>query len=605
MAWVRFVVVVVAIWMAGGPAFAWEFSMRGELKWNIYNLWCGGSYQLFGPHDADAGAGPRGYALNNRNLWGGVNDFYNRFYSSYAAVQTTYMDLYPQIRINRALRISSKLRIGSEDAEAAGEYRNNSHFPGTDRAFGEVYVSQLWVTADVPWGVVLFGKRPATFGIGTWFSSANTTTESLALIVPYGPFRFICSYFPVRPAHWWAGDHLFFGYDDLPLVDASRSNWARINRVPEGDDASVHRSPEFGVGLTYQSGSFEMGAYYHHVRWHAGPEAYSDIQFVMVPRDFEASWGVLYTKYNNGRFFFNAELDAFYGTVRNGHSQLYVSPYNDSPFVDFQAPDSGSVFQSTYTEMLRAAIETGLIFGPTKITAMWAWIPGFDRRHGIYIDRQPNSVWLAENAQNTPFVEHKRPPGMITLDANYANAGFFKPYSYLLAFQYGSGVGTGTGLVGGDDPKTDLNRDGQMLDANVYAARIDYAVAANLNLWVSFLWAERLSHGYGWGHIGITGFPEHPEYDNRGSFNAPSPAIPDNFLGYEWNIGFAWKLLEGLTLEWRLAYWQPGDWWKFAVVSKSNPNWADPDDDPVLFGTWPDRAIDPIYGMEIVTTVAF
>ena len=44
-----------------------------------------------------------------------------------------------------------------------------------------------------------------------------------------------------------------------------------------------------------------------------------------------------------------------------------------------------------------------------------------------------------------------------------------------------------------------LSGDGYILDAFVLAGRLDYAVAANLNLFGSFFWAQRNSDGYEWG----------------------------------------------------------------------------------------------------------
>ena len=39
-------------------------------------------------------------------------------------------------------------------------------------------------------------------------------------------------------------------------------------------------------------------------------------------------------------------------------------------------------------------------------------------------------------------------------------------------------------------------------DASIWAARLDYAVASNLNIYGSFFWADRTSKsGYGWGFI--------------------------------------------------------------------------------------------------------
>ena len=77
-----------------------------------------------------------------------------------------------------------------------------------------------------------------------------------------------------------------------------------------------------------------------------------------------------------------------------------------------------------------------------------------------------------------------------------------------------------------------------------------------------------------------------------------APTIPDNNLGWEFDAGFDWKLLEGLTVNATFGYWQPGKWFNFACVSRTNPGWTA----PAVGNGWgitPDRNIDAIYGMEM------
>ena len=89
-----------------------------------------------------------------------------------------------------------------------------------------------------------------------------------------------------------------------------------------------------------------------------------------------------------------------------------------------------------------------------------------------------------------------------------------------------------------------------MRDAFVLAARFDYAVAANLNVFLSFLRAERTSNGYSWGCIGpnagLGAFPATPDGNINLNLNRypASPNIPDGSLGAEIMLGLDWKLLE-------------------------------------------------------------
>ena len=70
-----------------------------------------------------------------------------------------------------------------------------------------------------------------------------------------------------------------------------------------------------------------------------------------------------------------------------------------------------------------------------------------------------------------------------------SNTSVFRPYSYLMV--YGYGLGSSFARDTGD---------GFVQDATFYGARLDYAAAANLNLFGSFAWAERFSQsGFLWG----------------------------------------------------------------------------------------------------------
>ena len=115
-------------------------------------------------------------------------------------------------------------------------------------------------------------------------------------------------------------------------------------------------------------------------------------------------------------------------------------------------------------------IECGAVAGPAKISFLWAYYPGPDRRGGKLIDRQPTIVALFS------------PNGGVNL---------YFPYSLLLGYDYGSG----------NDSITRSSNHGFITDASTYGVRLDYAVAANLNAYATFLYASRVSQGYGWGWI--------------------------------------------------------------------------------------------------------
>jgi hypothetical protein len=181
-----------------------------------------------------------------------------------------------------------------------------------------------------------------------------------------------------------------------------------------------------------------------------------------------------------------------------------------------------------------------------------------------------------------------------------------------LSYNYGAGLNA-----------YNLSFDGYMRDANVFAARVDYAVAANLNIYGTFFWAERTSNGYGWGCIApndpgdplVAAAPTPPvllapsgvnDGNIRISVNgAPgSPNIPDPALGWELNAGFDWKLLEGLTTGVLVAYWFPGKWFRYACIDRSVGNWNIPSAGN-FWGTRPDRSIDPLLGGQVTLNYSF
>jgi len=179
-----------------------------------------------------------------------------------------------------------------------------------------------------------------------------------------------------------------------------------------------------------------------------------------------------------------------------------------------------------------------------------------------------------------------------------------------------------------------------MTDAITYGLRIDHAVAANLNVSGSFFMAQRQSKGWGWGSLtmvgpnGGIGVPRVALLGGFGQLRAQflngngtpgwtggvvAPSIPDDNLGWEVTAGVNWKILEGLTINLRAAYWHVGEWFKFACVDKqfvstgtvlAVPNdgtYINPraGDGPWGWGVNPSRNIDPIVMFQGVMTVDF
>jgi hypothetical protein len=543
-------------------AEAWEFQMEGGYSWNYYAAHQLGKNGFFGPYDVDAA----GAGLGQLNFWAGENKWPGCFAGANTNLNTQYMEIESEIRINKAVRLRGNYYLGdttTNPTAPAGEYQNSTA-PGALNPIWLGTWTKFWGSAQTPWGILVAGKRPFAFGIGTIFNGEDcTTSESLGLVVPYGPMRYGIVFYPSR-------------------------NLASFDPVQTGpEDGNNQRSPHLGGFVTYSAGPIQVGYLQEIAKWYQGPESQSPQNADFIPRDFFLTDGVAFVKYDNGRLFFNAEYSFFKSTVRHQPSLSGLDQNGGPPSVGGVA-GAGSVFQTTYTDCDRVAVECGLYAGPAKATLFWAWMSGPDRRHGVLIDRQGHALWLAP--RNGPLGSGVDEASLLNLHPNASNAGIFVPYSYLLIFNYGTG-GNYFNIQG----------DGQVNDANIYAARLDYAVAANLNVWSSFLWADRVSHGYGWGFIapGAGG----AAYTRLGNYTTPAPAIPDSNLGWECNVGMAWGLLEGLVFSGRFAYWQPGNWFKYACVSRTDAVWNAP-----VAPTWgvdPDRTIDPVIALEMALGFEF
>jgi len=508
------------------------------------------------------------------------------------------MILHPQFRINKAVRIRGKYRVGSyrlpenflsANTSTAAVMRfgvvgepwrwfgnnltnatslagagnqdfisfidgawlpntvasgyQNSELGGTNVAFSPGYWELLWLTAQTPWGIVAMGKRAAPVGMGMLLDGTEVSSESLALVVPYGPLVFVAFGYPARHN------------DALGGLQGDSSNLR---------DGKNNRDPEIGAIVQYNAGPMQLGVFFDYNSRHRDGVAGQMPVVLGHARDTKDWIGIAWMKYNNGRFFANAEV-AHYDRIRK---RTFVIPQ--------------------YYEDWRYGLEMGLVAGPAKLSLLGAWCSGYDRRAGLLIDRQ----------------------GIFGGGTLLGNSTVFAPYSNLMVLNYGTGNG-GIGV---------LDHRGNFTDAWGLGARLDYAAAANLNLYASAFWAERVSHGYGWGCImpltapsTVTGALQSTGYTtwdqpinlpvlvwavflSNAPFNGTAPSIPDRSLGYEFGAGFDWKLLEGLALKYDFSIWFPGKWFSYACVDRNVANWnaAAPHAAPT-WGTNPGRDIDPVY----------
>ena len=80
--------------------------------------------------------------------------------------------------------------LGARTDLSSGYYMNQQTGNSITQPIATGQWNLLWVTAQTPWGILVFGKRPAPFGMGLGSDGERTVcSESLAIVAPYGPLR--------------------------------------------------------------------------------------------------------------------------------------------------------------------------------------------------------------------------------------------------------------------------------------------------------------------------------------------------------------------------------------------------------------------------------
>lgn len=598
----RFMVVIlgVSLLLSMVPsAFAWEFDMKGDFEYRIRYFSRTGPKDLFGIatlQNTTAGtyigfAGPSYYQLgagqplsNSDAPTAGViigrGDFSK--WGCDAKVADMRMRLYPTIRINEAMEAYLTLNIGGFrhkysmnrsdvdgiiDGGAATLYPTFTKvnlMPGTppfenyymsqtsDAAYNTasiISVEQFKVAFHLPWGVFSFGTKNFPIGTGATFAR-NTREEAIYFLVPYGPFSFRTYLFPGEPPRAF-GNRDFFTAGTAKTASSLTHSWAGWATVPDGETKT---SRFIGEVVEYQGGNIEFGVGLFNRVWHlpkayyfiAGTNGYDTTETPLSALDQESWTGLIWTKYNNGRFFLNAEY-AF-------NKEDWQMSYRTAGWTFIMEP-------RFRVEANHLFVDGGVLSGPSKVAVMFARSSG-----RVMSNRVRDGIWPTRPNPNKWF------------EAMPVNYQAMEPYNYLMFYTY----------AGGDNT---FNADGtgEMGDAYALAIRADYALASNLNVWGSYLRGYRLErHGRYAGEFGnLEWWSYTGNYGNRNAqqgrdwkfnngYSGANPWIDDNFLGWEANVGVNWKLLEGLTLSCRYAYWNLGGWFDMAYKAFAGPAVFDP-----------------------------
>ncbi|MCL5124360.1 MAG: hypothetical protein M1511_07675 [Deltaproteobacteria bacterium] len=601
-------IVILGLLFAVSQAFAWDVSINGDYLWAYDYFDQYGHAGFFGTYDSPnvgplmTGTYPKFNTMNGFVGMRTINGVqYGLVTGTDASMQWSRMEFAPEIKVNNAVTFKAMYQIGYGTNDY-GLYENSTAL-GVYNPIASGTWTYWWFNANLPWGHLNAGKRPLIWGMGGLFDQHNATTEAIGPTVFYGPLRAAFVVYPWRGQTWqnsMAGQDIVSTTLSVgPQILNPGENGAETAMSYRMFDNDRKRNLHPEAWFIYSNGNIEFGVLAEYIPTHNGPAGATTNANTLTARTYDQTYvdGSAYFKYNNGKFFFNNEL-AWWRVDR--HVQPAYNELNTNPYL----AGSGSPFSPYYNESWKYFADCGVMSGPAKLTLFYSWIPGPDRRAGIWINKQS---W--ENVSN---------------GATYATTQMFRPYSLLMAYQYGAGLNA-----------IDTNGEGYMTDASSLAARLDYALAANLNIYGTFFYANRVSKGWGWGSLtpasdgngggsvillgqqlapgSATIFPA-PQNDIL--HNSPAPSIPDDALGWEVSLGADWKLLENLTTRFRCAYWQPGAWFKYACVDKNlagtvkkvgtvtylNPQ---PGDGPFGWAVNPNREIQGIFGFQGMMEVIF
>ena len=637
--------------------FDFTLSAQSDFLYGVYGQM--GSNGFFGPYDVDTSPGGNYAPLNG---WMGVRDVGNFVSGSNGAASTTSLQFNPKARVGWAT-VTARYGINPYNtATTQGTYVTIS--PG---------VLTTWsIDVDTPIARFGYGKSQFQRAFGLQFS-ANRTAEYLSAETSFPVPNLMgalvgSGILPRRMLNWFNPSYWptyrrkkndkgeYVGPEDEfykrefevfsaengfspPLKDPTATRQLPEEELPPGErgwrakrrkatteeDEQRFAWGHFGPGritlgygfypwqgiqeqavswniydvnasrtanvlgyMRYDSWDLSAGIGGIYTSFHFGPESQgtpSNRQH-QAPTDTAIDEGWAFLRYNNGWLFFSTELDWYQSVVRHQRSlsgDFLLQRLGATAQITEVVPDnvngSGSFFAPDYVESWRYMAELGVMVGPAMVRLFYSHMPGPDRRHGIRIDRQP-------------FIQDQQHTAMY----------LFNPYSMVLSYGYGGGV----------------NSFGDLSDASIIGARIDYAMAANLTVSGSFCHATRVSHGYPIGFImpdtasnNFGGVVYLGDYDYR-RFNAAFepfdtmiPSIPERDLGWEATMEILWKLLEpqdqgvgAWGVIFRAAFWKPGDWFKYACIDKSVLGWNNPLTAP-NWGVNPNRDIDPVYAIQI------
>jgi hypothetical protein len=566
------------------PVFAWEFSMKGETEWR-YRYWTRtGNQDIFGTMSDSVNLGinhlqtfPTTATTNRGSGTFGVLAGENRFGADMQL--TDYrMTIFPKINVNPAIEITASVNLTSLGIWSDGEpligngtvavpaprdpgYVNSLYVPIQDRPVAvnvpNTYLTLQWLKTSVRTPMLDFsiGYKASLLGIGLWKHECNRPSASFEISARFGPLKVgLEPYFGRNQSSWALG--------------TSRSRIEGQGAAERQTDRRNYFRAIEGY-IEYANGPFYFVLASDSYTQPSAPipdQRGTAINATATPEaDVIRYRQTAAMKYFNGRYFFNAEIDWFtrWSSGRGiGQTTALVNQNDDN-------------------DAFLYGLETGLLCGPAKLTVNYVRATGDD----------PSTRITTEDAASSEA-------GL--------SACYMKDWGYLMYYMYGTGDGW------------DAAGYGQPTNLNHLGARLDYAIASNLNVFAvyAYAWrgnptAYRLGGNY---QLGLQAWTnEDIRLSQLGQFQGH--AVPDSAreIGWEVDLGINWKLLENLTWDSTLAYWKPGTWWPFAypnsahlyvlgIVPNANPN-SPAGEAAAIFGVG--REINALFSVESRLLVTF
>jgi hypothetical protein len=485
--------------------------------------------------------------------------------------------LFPKLQINKAIWVQGSVNLTSVGVHSGGRPYDNAP-SGTIPATGGGFHNTLWVPINVkmpgtnvpntmvtlqwwrlsmilPFFDVSLGMKPYVTGTGLINHTKQKTASSIAFATHYGPLTITQGLYHGRTGSGWN----VFARDSVSPINFWRKD-DEINYFATINFGAIYASGPLKIEFLLDSWRINSSTGNYGSRNGDGSPGARPAGGIPTPDNVE--YDVYFVlKYFDGRFFFNGEVIRF---------------WNDSSGRGVANEQGTQVRQNTDLLAWEYGVETGVLLGPSKFTLSYVRSTGDD----------PSTREVSEEGW----------------DGEPVSPYYMSPWGYLMYWTYGTGMSFGPG------------GHGQISNFHHVGGRVDYAVAANLNLFgvLSHAWRDQP----GAYRLGGNDLYTQQRFTNddllaaqAGQDVRPVPRHADR-IGWEVNAGFQWGLLENLSWKLTLAYWQPGNWWSHAypntaAIYRHTPANTVPVPNPVLARMDPNRKIDPLVGLESVVLVEF